>query len=435
MASEIIMPQMGFDMKEGTLVRWLKKEGEAVRKGENIAEIETDKAVVEIEAFDSGVIAKQVVAEGVTVPVGQVIGYLGAPGEKVEVPAVAAPSTAPKAAPPPAPKPVAPAPAPAAVAAPARPAEPGERVKSSPLARKEAEDRGIDIAKVPGTGPGGRVTREDVIAHASQAAKAPPAALPAPASQPVAALPASATPPAPAPQAPKAGQPARGAFVPLSRMRHAIARNMSRSKTEIPHFYVTAAINMTEAMKLREQVNKLWEGQVKVSVNDLLVRGVAIAITKHTYFNSMFVEGGIQVHQHISVGIAVALPDGLVAPGIADTDQKSLAQIARESKGLVERARANKLTAQEFGAATFNITNLGMYNIESFSAIITPPQVAALAVGSVVKEPIVKDGQVAIADMMRVTLSIDHRVADGAQGADFLATLRTLMESPVSLLV
>jgi pyruvate dehydrogenase E2 component (dihydrolipoamide acetyltransferase) len=438
MASEIIMPQMGFDMKEGTLVRWLKKEGEAVRKGENIAEIETDKAVVEIEAFDSGVIAKQVVAEGVTVPVGQVIGYLGAPGEKVEVSASAAqPAAAAKAAPAPAkPAPPPPAATPAALlpsgAAMSKPAtEPGERVKSSPLARKEAEDRGIDIAKVPGTGPGGRVTREDVIAFASQAPKAAPAA-PAP----VAAAPAAQAPAAaPSVPAPKAGQPARGAFVPLSRMRHAIARNMSRSKLEIPHFYVTIAINMTEAMKVREQVNKLWEGDVKVSVNDLLVRAMAIALVKHPYFNSMFVEGGIQIHQHINVGIAIALPDGLVAPGIADTEQKSLAQIARESKGLAERARTNKLTAQEFGAATFNITNLGMYNVESFSAIITPPQVAALAVGSVTKEPIVKDGQVAIADMMRVTLSIDHRVADGAQGADFLATLRGLLESPVSLLV
>ena len=435
MASEIIMPQMGFDMKEGTLVRWMKKEGEAVRKGEIVAEIETDKAVVEIEAFASGVVAKHVVAEGVTVPVGQVIGYLGAPGEKIEVSAsVAPPPAAPKAASAP-PKSATPAAAPsipAAVSAP-KPAEAGERVKSSPLARKEAEDRGIDIAKVTGTGPGGRVTREDVIAFAEQAGKAAVAGA-APAA-PAMPAPAPAVAVAPAVPVAKAGQPARGAFVPLSRMRHAIARSMSRSKAEIPHFYVTAAINMTEAMRLREQVNKLWEGDVKVSVNDLLVRAVAIALVKHPYFNSMFVEGGIQIHQHVNVGIAIALPEGLVAPGIADTEQKGLAQIARESKGLSERARANKLTAQEFGAATFNITNLGMFNVESFSAIITPPQVAALAVGSVVKEPVAKDGQVAIADMMRVTLSIDHRVADGAQGADFLATLRSLLENPVSLLV
>ncbi len=422
MATEIIMPQMGFDMKEGTLVRWVKKEGEAVRKGEIIAEIETDKAVVEIEAFDSGVVAKHVVAEGITVPVGQVIGYLGAPGEKVEVAVGVAP-------PPAAAKPAAPslAASPVAAAAPApKPADAGERVKSSPLARKEAEDRGIDIAKVSATGPGGRVTREDVISFAEQAGKAAAGAMPA-------AVPTAAV--APTTPVAKAGQPARGAFVPLTRMRQAIARNMSRSKTEIPHFYVTAAMNMTEAMKLREQVNKALEGDVKVSVNDLLVRAVAVALVKHPFFNSMLVEGGIQIQQHVNVGIAIALPEGLVAPGIADTDQKGLAQIARESKGLSERARANKLTAQEFGAATFNITNLGMFNVESFSAIITPPQAAALAVGSVVKEPVVKDGQVTIADMMRVTLSIDHRVADGAQGANFLATLRSFLENPVSLLV
>ncbi len=414
MATEIIMPQMGFDMKEGTVVRWIKSEGEPVGKGEMVAEIETDKAVVEIESYDSGILRKVYIAEGTTVPVGQVIGIIGSADE--EIPEVAPPphaiaEPAPE-APPTSPGPAA-APAAASVGT-------GERTKASPLARKTAEERSIDLAQVPGTGPAGRITRKDVLAFSERAAvAAPPAIAPAP---PAAAAPAAAT-------------AAPGEVVPLSRMRQAIARSMSRSKQEIPHFYVVVAIDMTDAVRLRRQLNSLLPGDERISINDMIIKACAMAIVKHRMFNASYTDAGIQVHQRVNIGMAIALDAGLIAPGILDCDRKSLAEIARESKALAERARAGKLSAQEYTGATFNVTNLGMYRVESFSAIITPPQAAALAVGTVQQEPVVRNGEVVIADVMRVTLSIDHRVADGAQGAIFVGEVRRLLETPVGLLI
>ncbi len=426
MPTEIIMPQMGFDMKEGTVVRWIKAEGDPVTKGEPLAEIETDKAVVEIEAYDSGVLRKVYIKEGTTVPVGQVIGIIGAPGEKVPD----APAGAPAA-------PAAAGPVPTSAGAPAKagaerpdslgpPRGPGDRTKASPLARREAEARKIDLAHVAGTGPGGRITRQDVIAFAEGAAKAVPAP-PAAAAQAPAAAPGHAPPAAP--------PIALGQLVPLTRMRQAIARSMSRSKQEVPHFYLTVAVAMSQAIQVRQQLNEALEDGVRISINDMVIKACAEAILKHPMFNASFTEGGIQVHKQVNIGMAIALDAGLVAPAILDCDRKGLAEIARESKSLVERARAGHMTAQEYSSATFTVTNLGMFGVESFSAIITPPQAAALAVGSVLKDAVVKDGQVAVADVMRLTLSIDHRVADGAQAAAFLAEVRTLLESPVRLLL
>lgn len=417
MATDIIMPQMGFDMKEGTVVRWIKSEGDAVTKGEAVAEIETDKAVVEIESYDSGVLRKVYIAEGTTVPVGDVIGIIGAPDEEVPDEAPPGHAIADMAAEGPAPEAE---PAQAAVAAaPARPA--GERIKASPLARKVAQERQIDLAQVAGTGPAGRITRKDVVAFAEQGA--PAAAPAAPAAVP-------ATPQAPAPAAPAPGE-----LLPMTRMRQAIARSMSRSKQEIPHFYVTSAIDMTEAVRLRRQLNDALEEGARVSINDMVIKACAMAILQHRIFNASYTNAGVEVHQRVNIGIAIALDAGLVAPGILDCDRKSLAVIARESKSLAERARSGKLGAAEYTGATFNVTNLGMYGVESFSAIITPPQAAALAVGSVQREPVVTDDQVTIADVMRVTLSIDHRVADGAQGARFVGEIRALLENPVRLLL
>ncbi|MCH8283853.1 MAG: 2-oxo acid dehydrogenase subunit E2 [Chloroflexi bacterium] len=221
----------------------------------------------------------------------------------------------------------------------------------------------------------------------------------------------------------------------MTRMRQAIARSMSRSKQEIPHFYVTSAIDMTEAVRLRRQLNDALEEGARVSINDMVIKACAMAILQHRIFNASYTDAGVEVHQRVNIGMAIALDAGLVAPGILDCDRKSLAVIARESKSLAERARSGKLGAAEYTGATFNVTNLGMYGVESFSAIITPPQAAALAVGSVQREPVVTDDQVTIADVMRVTLSIDHRVADGAQGARFVGEIRALLENPVRLLL
>ncbi len=484
MATEVIMPQMGFDMKEGTLVKWLKNEGDPVTRGELVAEIETDKAVVEIEAFGAGVLRKRYVAEGTTVPVGQVIAFIGSADEPIPdhplgasvqtkpsqpqqmtAPTVTAPAAA-APVPAPAPSPATAATPPATSAAPAASAA-EERVKASPLARKEAETRGLDLSRLTGTGPGGRITRDDVIAFTQNAAAA--GAVPAPQPQgqtgkaggpdggpaltgPVVPGPeAQAAPPpiASAPAASPAAQPpARtsspvspggvvklGDLVPLSRMRQAIARNMVRSKTEIPHFYVTMTVNMSAAVSLREQLNAVQEKASHVSYNDLVIKAAALAILKYPRFNSSFTEKGVQIFPHVNIGMAVALDDGLLAPGIADADKKSVLEIARATKGAAERARTNRLTADEFANATFVVTNLGMYKVDSFSAIITPPLAAALAVGAVTKAPLVESNQVVVRDIMQLTLSVDHRVCDGAQAAVFLSEIRALLESPVRLLL
>lgn len=411
MASEVIMPQMGFDMKEGTLVRWIKREGDDVASGDIIAEIETDKAVVEIEAFDSGVLRQTLIGEGTTVPVGEVIAVIAAADEEVaELPA-------PKAAPA---KAAAPAAAPPPAAAPATPAAaPRGEVKASPLAKREAQKLGIDIAAVPGTGPNGRVTKKDVTDFAAGAAQAP-------------AAPAAPTPP-PKVAAP-AGGPKRGEVVALSKMRDAIARSMSYSKQHIPHVYLTAAVDMTDAASLRAQLNAALPDE-KISFNDMALKACAMALLKHPLMNASYTDAGIDVKQRINVGMAIALETGLIAPAIPDTDTLTLRAIAQATKALVARARDGKLSAEEYTGATFNVTNLGMYGVEEFTAIITPPQAAALAVGAVTPTTVVRDGEVQVADLMRITLSLDHRVADGAQGAEFLAEVRRLLEIPAALIV
>ncbi len=407
MASEVIMPQMGFDMKEGTLVRWIKREGDEVASGEIIAEIETDKAVVEIEAFDSGVLRQTLIDEGTTVPVGEVIAVIAAADEEVaERPApAAAPAKAPAAAavPPPA-------------AAPPAPAMRGD-VKASPLAKREAQKLGIDIAAVPGTGPNGRVTKKDVTDFAAGGAQALAAPVAAPA----------------AVSAPAAG-PKRGEVVALSKMRDAIARSMTYSKQHIPHVYLTAVIDMSDAARLRAQLNAALPDD-KISFNDMALKACAMALVKHPLMNASYTEAGIHVKERVNVGMAIALETGLIAPALLDTDTLTLRDVAGATKALAGRARAGKLSADEYTGATFNVTNLGMYGVEEFTAIITPPQAAALAVGAVTPTPVVRDGEVQVADLMRVTLSLDHRVADGAQGAEFLAEVRRLLENPVTLLV
>ncbi|MFN3975311.1 MAG: dihydrolipoamide acetyltransferase family protein, partial [Dehalococcoidia bacterium] len=358
-----------------------------------LAEIETDKAVVEMPASGEGVVRKILVAEGVTVPVGKAIAIIGTADEPL--PQVAE-------APPPAPTP---APAPSA---------PVGEVRASPLARRLAEELGVDLRTVTGTGPGGRITEVDVR-RAAEAAK-PPTPPPAPALA----------------EAPAAEE------VALSKMRQAIARLTTRAKQETPHFYVTVDVDMTEALALRQQVNKALEAQgIRVSINDMLVRACALALKEFPTFNASYQDGKLRVHKAIHIGIAISLEgdQGLIVPALLDCANKSLADIAKASKDLVERANRGHLTPEEYGGATFSISNLGMYDVDSFIAIIHPPQAAVLAVGSVRPRPVVRDGQVVVRQVMTATLSVDHRVADGAQAGRFLGRIKALLETPFSLLV
>ncbi|MHB8942233.1 MAG: dihydrolipoamide acetyltransferase family protein [Desulfobacteria bacterium] len=396
MATDVIMPSLGFDMTEGQLARWLKNEGDPVGKGQAIAEIETEKATVEIEAAVSGILARIIVHAGETVPVGTLIGVIAEAGE--EVTAVSAPSPSPPAPPPPASVPEA-----------GEGAAPSEaRVKASPVARKMAEEAGLDLSRVKGTGPGGRVVERDVQA-------------------------AIATGSAPAPPGVPAG-PAPGAAVPLNRMRKTIARRMTESKATAPHFYITVEINMEDAMKMREQLNVLAPETERISVNDLIVAAAARTLARFPALNASYREGNLEMHSQVNIGIVVALEDGLIPPVVRDADKKPLKRIAAESRALTERARTNKLRSDDLGDGTFTVSNLGMFDVDEFIAIINPPEAAILAVGAVTRRPVAVAGEVRIASLMKTTLSVDHRVADGAQAGRFMQEFKKLLENPVNLL-
>ena len=413
------MPQLGYDMKEGRIVKWLIAEGAPVKRGQGIAEIETDKANVELEAFGEGVLRKIIVPEGQTVPVGKLIGYITAPNEALPA---EIPTTAPTAQPSQVPQPTqaqSPASQPAVQQQPSAPAAQGE-VRASPLARKLAQDKGVDINRVTGTGPGGRVVEKDVEAYAQQPKATPQPAAPT-------ALPVTAQ--APVVQGDR--------IVELSRMRQAIARLTVASKMTIPHFYVSADVSMGDAMELRRQINSSLESnQPRVSVNDLLIKACTLAVQKYPNFNASFKDNKLEMHGSINIAIAIALEgEGLIVPAVLDCGNKSLLQIAAASKDLIDRAQQQKLHDQEYSAGTFAISNLGMFDIESFIAIIHPPQSAVLAVGQVRKTPVVKGDQIVVGQVMKMTLSSDHRVNDGAAAAVFIAHLKRLLEHPVTLLM
>lgn len=415
MAYRVTMPQLGYDMTEGAVARWRKREGEPVQRGEVIAEIETDKATVELEAFASGVVRKILLPEGQRVPVGTLIAVIAGPDEPIDD--ILKEAGAPPA--PAAPAAQAEAPTPTAAQAEAPPEE--GRVKATPVARRLAEELGIDLRQVKGTGPEGRITREDVEAFAARLREQPAAAPPRPAAPP---------PPVEAPAAvPEAVE------EPLSRMRQTIARRMTESKQQAPHFYVTVEVDMTEAMRLREQLNAQLEEDARLSVNDLIIKAAAKALTKFPRLNSAFAGDRLKIFKAVNIAMAVATPDGLLAPVIHDAAGKSIFQIARESRELARRAREGRLRADDQVGATFTISNLGMYNVESFSAIINPPNAAILATGSVQRRPVVRGDQVAVADIMKATISVDHRVTDGAEAAQFLGEFKRLLENPVSLLI
>jgi pyruvate dehydrogenase E2 component (dihydrolipoamide acetyltransferase) len=408
MVSEVVMPKMGYDMTEGTIVRWVKQEGDEVKHGEVIAEVETTKVTVEVEAYGSGVLRKIVVREGQTVPVGEVIAIIAGRDEAI-------PGLEEKA--PPAMKE-----APASVA---RPAEAGvgvkeegaARVAASPVARQMARQQGVDLTLIRGTGPRGRIIKEDVEVFL----KKRPAEVPRPAAAPAAAVPTAA--PHEMPHEDRE----------LSRIRQTIARRMAESKRVAPHFYVTSDIHMTEALKLRQSLNALVDERGKISVTDMLVKAAARTLREFPEANASFAEGKLRVYHRINIGVAVALDEGLVTPVIPDCDKKPLSQIAQEAKEVVERARTGRLRPDDLTPGTFTISNLGMFDVEEFVAVINPPEAAVLAVGSVIPRPVVIDGEVKVADRMKVTLSADHRVLDGAVAARFLQRFKLFLEQPLHL--
>ena len=433
MANILEMPKLSDTMTVGTLVKWLKKEGDVIKTGDMLAEVETDKATMELESYFDGTLLKIFSPAGSQLPIGAALCAIGKPGEKVEAPA---PKAAPVAAPAPAaPVVAAPAPAPVAVAAPApapkpaapaaAPAAPAGRVKISPLARKLAEEKRIDFTRVKGTGPGGRIVRADILA----AEKNPP---------PAAAKPARAE------AAPAWGyrsvldkSPVQAeSFAPASNMRATIARRLLEAKTTIPHFYLDIEVDAAPLLALREQLNAgLAKDGVKLSVNDFVLKAAAAALRAIPGVNTSWTGTGIQSHSAIHVSFAVAIEDGLITPVIRDTDGKTLFQISAEAKSLGGRAKDKKLQPAEFTGGTFCVSNLGMAGVDRFCAIINPPNAAILAVGATVKKPVVKDDEIVIGQRMTLTLSCDHRVVDGLLGAKFLNAVKAHLESPSLLLL
>ena len=450
MPINILMPALSPTMEKGNLAKWLKKEGEKVKPGDVIAEIETDKATMEVEAVDEGTLAKIVVPEGTAdVPVNQLIAVLAAEGEDASAAASAPapkPAAAPKAAAPAAtpakaeaPKPAA-TPAPAPAAAPASATNGHARTFSSPLARRLAREAGIDLARILGSGPHGRVVARDV--EAAKDGKG----LKAPGSGTSAAPSAAAAAPSIAPA--MSDDKVRALFeegsyevVPHDNMRRVIAQRLTASTQTIPHFYLTIDCVIDKLMAAREEINasapKNKEGKpaYKLSVNDFVVKALAVALQKVPDANVSWTESGMLKHKHSDVGVAVALPGGLITPIVRHAESKSLSTISNELKDMVSRARARKLKPQEYQGGTTAVSNLGMYGIKDFTAVINPPHATILAAGAGEERAIVRKGQVVAAQVMSVTLSCDHRAVDGALGAELIGAFKALIENPVMMVV
>ena len=427
MATNILMPALSPTMTEGTLARWLKKEGDQVKAGDIIAEIETDKATMEVEAVDEGILGKIVVPGGTAaVKVNDVIAVLVEPGESADAAPAAkpAPAAAPAAAPAPSPAPVAAAPVAAAPAS-------GGRAVASPLAKRMASQAGLDLAAIAGSGPNGRIVKADV--EAALAKGTAPKAAPAPA--PVAA-PAAA---APAPKTPAAPITAPHTLVPHSTMRKVIARRLSESKQTVPHFYVSMDIELDALLKLRGQLNaaspKDGPGAFKLSVNDMIIKAAAVTLRRLPKVNASWTDEATVLYDEVDISVAVSIPDGLITPIIRKADQKGLAAISTEMKDLAARAKAGKLKPEEFQGGGFSISNMGMYGVRDFAAIINPPQAGILAVSAGEQRPVVKDGALAIATVMTCTLSVDHRIVDGALAAEWIAEFKRIVEQPLSLML
>jgi len=423
-ATEVVMPQMGYDMQEGKVLRWLKQEGEQVARSEIIAEIETDKAAIEMPAYAEGVLGKIYIQEGMTVPVGTVIAVITAPGEEIpDAPPADAPAATPSEVPAPALE-TAPAPpvvTPVAAAVPAT-----GQIKASPVARRLADELGVSLSQITGTGPGGRITKTDVQGFS---ASTPAPATPAPAAEKTKEE-AAAPPRLTIDQVPETIQ--------LSPMRRAIARVTSASNRDVPHFYVMGEIEMDGVMELRSQVNRDLQEQegLRLSVNDFIIKASARALAKFPNLNAFFEGDSLKMNKTINVGVAMDLKgQGLMIPALMDVGSMSLVEISKAVRHLAERARSGHLTQEEYTAGTFTVSNLGMFNVDNFVAIIFPPQAAVLATGSVKKRPVVRDDQIVVGQVMNCTLSIDHRISDGAEAAQFMGELKRLLESPALLLM
>ena len=451
----VVMPKMGDTMEEGKIVNWLKKEGDTVAKGDALAEIETEKVTIPVEAFAAGILRKILVPAGESAPVGAPIAYTGAADEPLPGGVGGAPSSSAKAAssatkaPAPggqaeaAPEQIAPRPVAQPITAqghtrPEQPVSTGaatsiaerpgtngyaaasapDRIFISPIARRIAAEHNLDIASIQGTGPGGRIIRDDIEAALTTQQRMP-------AAQPAASF-------APAPAGPDVQA------MPLSNMRKTIARRLQQSMQTAPHFYLTVSVDATQLVALRASVNDYAATQpqpLKVSVNDLIVKAVATAISRHPEVNVSYDNDRLLFKRRINIGVAVALEQGLIVPVVQDADKRGVLDVARETKRLIDAARAGKLRPEEFQGGTFSISNLGMYDIESFTAVINPPESAILAVGAIVPTPVVHEGQVVARDMRRMTLSIDHRALDGASAARFLQDLKRLLEQPLGMLL
>lgn len=433
MAIAVEMPKMSDTMEEGVLVSWLVEEGATVEAGDVIANVETDKATMDLEVYDDGVLLKRVIAEGAAVPIGALIAVLGKQGEDPGPILAKYDGSAPVAASSPAAvEEVAEAPvsAPEVVVAPVS----DERVKSSPLARKMAEDHGLSLATISGTGPDGRIVRRDieaVLGGASTRVSTPAAVtplVPVPVATPVAA-------PAPA----KIPDGATYEAIRLSQMRKTISRRLAESKFTAPHFYLKVTVDMDKASVMRAELNERAVAQqmAKVSFNDLVTKACARALTQHPYVNGSYMEaeGEIRLHQEVHVAVAVAVDEGLVTPVIRHADRKGLSQIAEETRALATKARDKALQPEDYAGSTFTTSNLGMFGIDEFSAIINPPNAAILAIGAIREVPVVRDGALATGKRMTISLSCDHRIVDGAVGAAFLNAVQGYLEDPLTMLL
>jgi len=439
MATKVVMEALSPTMEEGRLVKWVKNEGDTVAKGEVLAEVETDKAVMELVARGDGVLRKRVLGEGQTAPVGQLVGVIAAADEDIgsilsSAPAAdetagggaatAAPATpsAPAAPPTPgtpaptatqapaaaqapsAPAPSGPAPSGPAPTAPVPPHENGGRPRSSPLARRLASDRGLDLGRVQGSGPGGRIIKRDIEA----ATTAGPAATPRPT--------------------------AAGDYtdVPLTQIRKTIARRLTESIGPIPTFYLTMEADLTRTAELRQAMTEAGN-EFKVSFNDIILKAVATALARHPEVNAHWLGDRVRQFNRVHLGMAVAIEDGLITPVLFDADRKGLGELSQEARDLAAKARARKLTPNEYTGSTFSVSNLGMFGIDQFTAIINPPESGIIAVGAVEEKPVVVDGQVVVRKRVRFTMSCDHRVIDGATGARFLQDVRRMLENPLMI--
>jgi len=437
MATKVIMPKLSPTMEEGQISRWLKKEGDKVSMGEPLAEIDTDKATMEMQALGNGVLRKILIGEGQSAPLGQLIAVIAEPNEDISAVLSEAPAAAPPAQEQPkqeAPQPTPPAPQAKAAVASAAPApsrvdngrQPpvaastdSGRLIVSPLAARMAAEAGIDLRSLQGSGPGGRIIKKDIEAAISQ-----PQAPPAPQGYPRAV------------ETTRFQQAGATAYrdEAASQIRQTIAKRLVTSLGPVPHFFLTCDIEMDRAAEMRRGINAL-DPDLKISINDIIIKVAAAALLQHPQVNASFQEKFVRYYEHADIGVAVAIEDGLITPVVRAADQKPLSQIAAEVRELAERARSKKLKPEEYTGATFSISNLGMFGIDEFTAVINPPEGAILAIGAMTAKPVVRDNEIVIRQMMRVTMSCDHRIVDGATGAKFLQTFKKILENPLYLVV